>query len=407
MTKYPVLEIIMYAKPCSLFRGTSCLTTFACLTLLASAANASPMRDVPVRTRGELQQAVALATPGTRILIAPGTYRGGLSVSNLRGEPGRPIILDAQNAQQPPIIQGGGTCLHLIDPCHVELRNLVIQEATGNGLNVDDGGSYDSPAHHITLHNLHVRNIGPDGNRDGIKLSGVNHFRIEECTVERWGGGGSAIDMVGCHEGDIGGCTFRYRDDVQANGIQSKGGSARVTIHHCRFENVGSRSVNIGGSTGAAYFRPPKPGYEAKDITVEDCIFIGSAAPIAFVGVDGAVVRYNTIYRPSRWVMRILQESRGPGFVPCRHGQFTNNIVVFRTDELRTVVNVGSGTASDSFTFANNYWYRLDQPRQSDRISLPVSEQNGHYGIDPQFMDEEQLDLRLKATSPVRNAGAR
>ena len=30
---------------------------------------------------------------------------------------------------------------------------------------------------------------------------------------------------------------------------------------------------------------------------------------MAFVGVDGSVVRYNTIYRPEKWVVRILQEN--------------------------------------------------------------------------------------------------
>ena len=40
--------------------------------------------------------------------------------------------------------------------------------------------------------------------------------------------------------------------------------------------------VNIGGSTGRAYFRPRPEGFEAKDITVEDCTFVGSGA--AFVG---------------------------------------------------------------------------------------------------------------------------
>jgi hypothetical protein len=130
-------------------------------------------------------------------------------------------------------------------------------------------------------------------------------------------------------------------------------------------------------------------------------------APVAFVGVDGAVVRYNTIYRPARWVVRILQESKGPEFVPCRNGEFTNNIVAFRSDELRSVVNVGSGTAPSTFLFARNYWYCIDSPSRSSRISLPATEVDARYGTDLQFVNETLHDLRLKATSSVRDAGVR
>ncbi len=37
---------------------------------------------------------------------------------------------------------------------------------------------------------------------------------------------GSGIDMVGCHQGKIINCTFRYREDIQANGVQTKGDAA-------------------------------------------------------------------------------------------------------------------------------------------------------------------------------------
>jgi hypothetical protein len=130
-------------------------------------------------------------------------------------------------------------------------------------------------------------------------------------------------------------------------------------------------------------------------------------APIAFVGVDGAVVRYNTIYRPTRWVVRILQETRDADFVPCRNGSFTNNVIAYRSNELRTAANVGSGTSAESFTFAKNHWYCLDNPPRSNRISLPVKEVGGRFGLDPRFANVKEGDLRLKKTSPVRDAGVR
>src|SRR6185503_2470517 len=104
------------------------------------------------------------------------------------------------------------------------------------------------------LRRVIVRDVGSDGNHDGVKLSGLDDFKVEECTVERWGKRGSAIDMVGCHQGVIRGCTIREGDETGANGVQMKGGSRDISLRACRFENAGGRAVNLGGSTGLPYF---------------------------------------------------------------------------------------------------------------------------------------------------------
>ena len=49
--------------------------------------------EVLVNSREDLQAAVRSAMPGTLIKIAPGTYRGGLGFSNVRGTKDKPIIL--------------------------------------------------------------------------------------------------------------------------------------------------------------------------------------------------------------------------------------------------------------------------------------------------------------------------
>lgn len=374
---------------------------------IALCGEESKLTTITVRTREELVQAVQAAKPGATIAIAPGTYRGGLYWTNLRGTKDQPIVLAALDPARPPVINGGADCLHLVDAEYVELRDLVFTKATGNGLNIDDGETFETPARGIALRNLQIRDVGPDGNCDGIKLSGVDDFTVENCTFERWGTGGSGIDMVGCHRGRIGECTFRHRSNVPGNGVQTKGGTRDVTISRCHFENAGERAVQLGGTTGLQFFRPKPAGYEAKDITVEDCTIIGSMAAIAFVGVDGATVRHNTLYRPTGWIMRILQETTGPDFVPCRKGAFAHNVVVFRADELRTAVNVGGNTDPKSFTFAGNHWYCLDNPARSAELSLPVKETNGSYGANPLFQNAEKGDLRLKPASPVKDAGVR
>jgi hypothetical protein len=365
--------------------------------------------DLQVRDAEGFRQAVAKAKPGTRILLAPGTYEGAFFFSNLHGAPGRPIVIGAADPANPPTILGQTECLHLSEVSHLELYDLAFRRASANGLNIDDGGTYASPSHHVVLRSLRVSDVGPRGNRDGIKLSGLDDFVVEKCVVERWGDGGSGIDMVGCHRGRIVGCMFRQGG---ADGVQAKGGSADILITGCWFEDYGERGVNIGGSTGLEFFRPPissfppQTKYEARRIRVEDSIFIGGTAPVAFVGVDGAAVRKNTIYLPKRWALRILQETLEKGFVPCRNGVFEDNIVVFRSDQwFEGGVNIGPHTAPHTFRFARNVWYCEDRPDRS-RPTLPTPETGGLVGQNPLLADPLRRDFSLRSGSPAAGRGA-
>lgn len=134
---------------------------------------------------------------------------------------------------------------------------------------------------------------------------------------------------------------------------------------------------------------------------------MGSLAPVAFVGVDGAVVRHNTFYRPEKWVMRILQESRDPLFVPCRNGSFENNLIVFRSSEVQVLVNVGSGTLPDSFRFSGNHWFCEDRPERSQPRGLPTTESHGTHGVNPRLRNPAALDVRISPGALGREVGAR
>ncbi len=346
--------------------------------------------------------ALSKAGPGSVIKIAPGSYRG-VFASNLHGTSERPIIITAQDPKKPPTFTSG---LQFSKISHIQISDLVIENATTNGLNIDDGGTTGTASHHVRVSKIQVRHL-PKGNHDGIKLSGLDDFEIADCTIEDWGGSG--IDMVGCHRGKISGCSLRQGGD---SGIQAKGGTSAVLIEKSRFEAYGQRGVNIGGSTGLQFFRPALESipsgsrYEAKDIRVRGCTFIGGAAPFAFVGVDGAEVSFNTIYKPERWALRILQETTVAGFVPSRRGVFADNLIVFKSENwVSGGVNVGARTSPETFNFARNFWFNATSARAS-KPSLPVAEVGGIYGADPGFIDAGAGDLRVKSGSPAAAVGA-
>lgn len=313
---------------------------------------------------------------GDVLKLAPGEYPGGQHVQGLKN-----LTLEALDPQNPPHIHGGSTGLQF-SRCHgLTLRHLKISGQSMNGLNLDDGGMLEERIQGITLEDLEVSDIGPQGNHDAIKGSGLEGLTIRRCRLSGWGGQG--VDLVGCHRSLIRECEFMGKPGYSATAaVQMKGGCRGIVVEKCRFQNAAERALNLGGSTGLPYFRPPDAAHEAADLTVRDCLIEGSLCAAAFVGVDGALFTGNTVLYPKKWVFRILQESTEPRFVPCRNVRITNNRIIFRRAEVSVDINIGPGTAPETFVFEKNAWFAEDTPARSRPI-LPVAETEGRYGEDP------------------------
>ena len=352
------------------------------LLLAACLATQAAEQRVAVSDEAGLRRALAAPRPGTAILVAPGEYRGGIGAAGIHGTAEQPITIAAADPTRPPVFRGGKECLHFSAVSHLVLRGLVLEGAEINCLNIDAGGLDRPPSHGIILDGLTVRDIALDGNRDGIKLSGVEDFLVRGCTVERWGSGGSAIDLVACHRGIIADCRLRHTEGRGATGVQIKGASTNILIYRNHFRSAGQRAVSFGGYTALNCFRTDSPTFEARELAAIGNVFIGSKAPITFVGSEQCTAAYNTILRPTAWVLRILQEGRRPGFIPCREGSFHGNLVVWRWRELRTTVDVRSRTQPETFRVDGNWWYCSDRPRES-RPTLPVPDAAAVIGRDP------------------------
>lgn len=352
---------------------------FLPLLVFFVAAFASPMRAaevVVVRTVAELKEALRAPAAGTTIRIGPGEFPGGWMVSGVAG-----VTVEALDAKARPVFRGGKGAWQFSQCPGLTVRGLVLIGQTGNGLNIDDGGQRERPVRGVTIEGVEVRDIGPQGNHDGIKLSGLDELTVRDCRVEGWGGQG--IDMVGCHRVLVTGCELRGKDGFSATaGIQMKGGCSEIVVEKCRFVRAGERPVNMGGSTGLDYFRPPGALYEARALTVRDCLIEGSQCAAAFVGLDGGEFSGNTILFPEKWIFRILQETTVEGFAPCRRVIVRGNRIVFRRAQVATELNIGPGTQPETFEFAGNRWFAEDRPAAS-KPKLPTAESGGEYGVDP------------------------
>jgi hypothetical protein len=404
----------------SISRGTE-----SCDPIKTFADSKNPQREIFVSNSGSndagdgsagkpyntVARALQGIHPGDAIRLLPGEYAGGIFVANVNGSETAPIWIGGVPGNARPVIRGGGGGMHLSRVRYLVLENLEVTGATGNGINGDDGGDYanSNATRFVVFRNLSIHDIGTGGNNDGLKLSGVNDYEVIDCDFSQVSAGGSAIDHVGCHRGLI----ARSRFTDCGNAVQCKGGSEDIEIRWNRFRRAEGRAINIGGSTGFEFFRPPlarnAPNFECKNIRVLANTFEGSEAPVAFVGAVESLVANNTIIDPTRWVVRILQETtsaRGFEFLPCSKNEFSNNLISYRHDTISTHVNVGANTDAASFKFSHNLWYAHDQPNRS-QPSLPVAEENGLAGQDPKFKDAASGDYSLAPGSPAMAKGKR
>jgi len=274
----------------------------------------------PFATIGRAARGIAA---GTAIAVHAGTYAGGIWLEALRGTETAPIWIGGVDGEARPVIEGASEGMHVANLAWVVLHDLEIRGASANGLNVDDGGDYADPqaAHQVVFQRLFIHDIGSAGNQDCLKLSGVSDYAVLDSEFAACGDGGSAIDHVGCHRGIIARNRFR---DVGSNAVQTKGGSENIEIRANHIVNGGDRALNLGGSTGFEYFRPPlsttSPNVEARSISAVANLIEGSMAAVAFVGCVDCVAANNTIVDPSRWVVRVLQETTSSGeydFLPA------------------------------------------------------------------------------------------
>lgn len=353
------------------------------------------------QTYASLSQAAAVAEPGDTVLFHAGVYSGGQFISGLHGTAEKPIVLMAAPGDS-VIHRGGSNGWHLSEASHLFILNLVFEQQTGNGFNLDDAGTYESPALHIVFRGCIFRNMNASGNNDLLKLSGLDSFEISDCIFLNGSAGGSGIDMVGCHSGLIKGNRF---ENMGSNAIQAKGGTQHIRIEANFFKNCGQRAVNLGGSTGLAFFRPIDAPFEAADLLVYSNVFVGSVAPIAYVGCTRTHVVNNTIYDPEKWVIRILQETVDTTrFVKCGNNSFRNNII-YRGNSLSTDCNVGGNTDPGSFRFSNNLWYNYENSSWTGPSNLPAADSNRLVGQNPMFSNASAEDFTIPSNSPAVGKG--
>lgn len=328
------------------------------------------------------QAALNAAVPGHEIVLEPGIYPGRFVATGIDGvtirssDPNNRAVIDAA---------GLGEGMKLSSVKNLTISDLIIRNASANGMNIDDGG-HVAPSENITLTDIRLEN----GSGDGIKLTGVNGFYVDNAYVFGWGGNQSAVNMIGSQNGVVERSYFENLSPANGTGVQTKGGAANIVIRANRFVNANERSIQIGGSTELSLFRPQPPGnVEASNIVAEGNVILNNGrigvirSAVSFINVGDGIFRNNVAYRPSLYFFRVLNENRNDGFIDTQNGTIADNIFLWNDGDFFEVVNAGSQTLPQSFAFEGNRWYNITDPADS-QPALPSPETGGIYGIDPQ-----------------------
>lgn len=369
-----------------------------------------------------IQRAARDATPGVAVQIHAGTYQGEVTLPALRGTADDPIWIMGAPGEARPNLTAGNQGIYMPQPRYVVMEHLEISYTNDNGINVDDGERLvdTDAAQFVVFRDLDVHDTGrqPAGIGDCLKLSGVNDFVVLNSRFTRCGkgpdSGSVGVGGVGVHRGTIYQNSFT---DTGYGGVQVKGGAADVDVVGNRFEAPGYRGVNLGGSTSRQAFRPPLKvaglNYEATRIRVTGNVFLGGESAAAFVGCIDCLFGRNTVVYPSKWALRVLQESvviDAYSFAPVSKGTISGNVFFFRRATLSfgEDINVGPNTDTATFSMADNMWFAQDAPERSRPI-LPTfagDRSKDVVGQPPVFVNDSAGDYRVRDVGGVFPPGA-
>jgi len=325
----------------------------ACVAVLAARAAATVHRVLA----GTSWDGIALtARAGDEIVLEPGVHRPA-RISDLAGEPGRPIVIRAIDGKSLAEIRGGLHALELVRPSHVEIRNIFLHDSEAEGLVIR--GEAARPARDILVRNCLVAGCGTASRRAAILLDRIEGATVADSRVQ--GFESTAIEIVA-------GRTVRIeRAQVVSTaggsgrtGIGITGGSEDVTIERVGVGPSIQNAFAIGIGTVAGH-EVPAGSPLASRITVrgafternERFASLGSAREVEFLR--------STLIDPLDTVLLVVAPPEG--HPPATDVRFRGNLVSWTPNSLKRLSALGPGVGSPpGVEYGANLWHSIELP---------------------------------------------
>jgi hypothetical protein len=237
-------------------RRRSLLAIVSLLSLTVPAARAADCAGA-LTTVAEIQAAMAGATAGATILVAPGSYVGFRSASgdsrahfhsSRSGTASRPIVLRSCDPARPAVFSGDGEndgayVFHLTGD-HWVIEDIVVARGT-KGIILDN-------ANHNVLRRVEVHTIGDEGIhiRDGSSWNLVDQARLHDIGLVRPGYGEGVYigsDTSSPYEHRVVGNVVRataFMAGIGGEHMDIKEGADGTIVEYCTFDGRGISGQN-------------------------------------------------------------------------------------------------------------------------------------------------------------------
>lgn len=399
---------------------------------IARAASATQILIAPGQ---KWDDQVRHARPGDEIILMPGEHRPGM-LEDIVGTADRPLIIRGLNPEHPAIIKAKLYGIRLIRPRHIVFRDITIEGAEINGLQIDGAAKVVKSAHSppkskaatgtaaesepamgpVEFINVTVRQTGGDKKkRHAVALDHAHGVSFNQCHFEGWSG--SAIEIVGCDEIAVEKCTMIGGQGFKPMaGIRIRAGATNVTVTDSRFEDTGMAGIYAGGVSKLSEFpvgvlenATKATIFEARHVKIEKNIFVGGASAVTMTHSDRVQIQRNTIVNPSYYVFCLLLISDDPLIGATRRATISLNLITWERGAMEKYFLIDEGVELMSLKMDSNLWWSSEALDARTRLGqLPQSERSQqHFQIDPR-LDHDFAPLNLEANGygalPIRVA---
>lgn len=383
--------------------------TFAILLAMLQATPGTPPADPPpplpvagtnamggrvFRIPGGLvfDSIAASLRPGDEVVLERGVHLP-FSLADLRGEPGRPIVIRGEIGEGPvrmPYVKATAYGIRLVRPRHVVLRDLMVGNGSGplvllEGERGPDGSPVESNSQVAALR-LVQENPAPS--QDGVVLRDIDRVDVREVAIRGWNR--AAVRVERSSRCSVNFCMLDpVRTLPQETGLDVSRGCRQVAAAMLTMGPRVRTGFRLGSCEGIPADTPP-----AEAVLVMRCS-VPEPDRFAWIGgVRGLVLRWNTVADPRVCVWQAVDACGLPSEVTL-----LGNLFSWRPGMIERICDVPASLPADSVRLGENLWWSEEIPAAFEAIGRPfgVEAEPQRLDVDPRLEPRFASPLEEKA----------